>query len=185
MAKNSTAENDWVHSVLKRQNLLEPSGGNIVDLKLSWAQIEECQIVERLGEMVADINRAAGYSMLELQDYLPPQTTVVRIVFSKWHAEYVLEIIARERGAAEVVFYSLGKISELWRSYFRSQSQSVNPSISLELNIHPAEILSDDLQSWFSYLVSGFKNRLKPNAPRQLSGSEQLESRNAVRKKSA
>jgi hypothetical protein len=61
-------------------------------------------MVERLGEMVADINSAAGYSMLELQDYLPPQATILRIVFSKWHVECVLEIIARERGAAAVVF---------------------------------------------------------------------------------
>src|ERR1700692_3488953 len=114
MAKNSKAENGWVYSVLKRQNLLDPNGENIVDLKLSWAQIEECRIVERLGEIVGDINSAAGYSMLELQDYLPPQPTVLRIVFPKWHAEYVLEIIAREHGAAAVVFYSLSKISELW-----------------------------------------------------------------------
>lgn len=185
MAKNSKAENGWVYSVLKRQNLLDPNGENIVDLKLSWAQIEECRIVERLGEIVGDINSAGGYSMLELQDYLPPQPTVLRIVFSKWHAEYVLEIIAREHGAAAVVFYSLSKISELWKPYFRNQSRSANPSISLELNIHPAEILSDDLQRWFSYLVSGFKNKLKPNVPRQLSGKDHLESRPAVRKKSA
>jgi hypothetical protein len=119
MAKNIKAEGDWINSVLKQRNLLQPKEENSVDLKPCWAQIEECRIVERLGETVADINSAAGYSMLELQDHLPPQTTVLRIVFSKWHTEYILEIIARERGAAAVVFYSLSKISELWEPYFR------------------------------------------------------------------
>ena len=185
MAQEIKAQGDWINSVLKQRNLLQPREENSVDLKPSWAQIEECRMVERMGEIVEDINGAAGYYMLELQDYLPPQVTILRIVFAKWHAEYVLEIVARECGAAAVVFYSLSRISELWKPYFRNQSRSVNPSISLELDIHPAEILDDDLQRWFSYLLSGFKNKLKPNAARQPSEKEDLETRAAVRKESA
>ena len=93
---------------------------NSFDLKPCWAQIEECRIVERMGEVVADINGAAGYCMLELQDFLPPQRTILNIRFSKRYAEYDLEMVAREHGAAAVVFYSLSKISDLWEHYFRN-----------------------------------------------------------------
>jgi hypothetical protein len=161
MAKNNKAEDNWINSVLIRQNLVEPNKGHFIDLKPCWDQVGECRMVERIGEIVEDINGAAGYYMLELQDFLPPQTTILTIRFSKRFAEYVLEIMAREDGAAAVAFYSLSKISDLWERYFRNQSPR-NPSISLELDFHPAEILNDDLQRWFSYLVSGFDKKLKP-----------------------
>jgi hypothetical protein len=185
MAKNFQAEGDWINSVLKQRNLLQPKKNNSVDLKPCWAQIEECRMVERMGQIVEDINRAAGYSILELQEFLPPQTTILRIGFSKRFAEHVLEIVAREVGAAAVVFYSLSKVFDFWEHYFRNQSRLRKPSISLELDIHPAEILDDDLQRWFSYLLSGFKNKFKPNAAQQLSEKEYKEFSTAGRKKSA
>jgi hypothetical protein len=182
LSKDIKAENDWINSLLRRQDLVRPIEENSVDLKPCWAQIEECRIVERIGEVVADINGAVGYCMLELQDYLPPQRTILSIKFSKRYAEYVLEMVAREHGAAAVVFYSLSKISGLWEHYFRNQSPLRNSSISLRLDIHPAEILSDDLQRWFSYLLSGFKNKLKPNAARQISEKEYTKFRAVFRK---
>jgi hypothetical protein len=184
MAKNNKAENDWINSVLIQQNLVEPKEEHFVDLKPCWAKMEECRLVESIGEMVADINGAAGYYMLELQDFLPPQTTILIIRFPKRFVEYVLEIMAREDGAAAVAFYSLSKISELWEHYFRNQSPR-KPSISLELDFHPAEILNDDLQRWFSYILSGFDKKLKPNAAHQMSEKENTELSAAVRKKSA
>ena len=185
MSKNIKAQNDWVNSLLTQQNLVHPKEENAVDLKPCWAQIEECRMVERMGQMVGDINRAAGYYMLELQEFLPPQPTILRIGFSKRFAEYVLEIVARDGGAAAVVFYSLSKVFDLWEHYFRNQSRSRRPSVSLELDIHPAEILDDDLQRWFSYLLSGFKNKLKPHAAQQMYGKECKGYSAAVRKKSA
>jgi hypothetical protein len=184
MAKNNKSENDWINSVLIQQNLVLPKKEHSVDLRPCWAQIEEYRMVERIGEIVADINGAAGYCMLELQDYLPPQTTILSIRFSKRYAEYVLEIMAREACAAAVVFYSLSKVFDLWEHYFRNQSRR-KPSISLKLDFHPAEILNDDLQRWFSYLLSRFDKKLKPNAGQQMSEKEYTEFSAAVRKKSA
>jgi hypothetical protein len=184
MAKNNKAENDWINSVLIQQNLIPPKKEHSVDLKPCWAQMEECRMVERMGQMVEDINGAAGHYMLELQEFLPLQTTILRIGFSKRFAEYVLEILARDGGAGAVVFYSLSKVSDLWEHYFRNQSRR-NPSISLKLDFHPAEILNDDLQRWFSYLLSGFDKKLKPNAAQQISEKEYTEFSAAVRKKSA
>jgi hypothetical protein len=184
LSKNIKAENDWINSVLIRHNLVQPKKENSVALKPCWAQMEECRMVERIEQVVADINGAAGYYMLDLQAFLPPQTTILTIRFSKRYAEYVLEIMAREDSAAAVVFYSLSKISNLWEHYFRNQSRR-KPSISLKLDFHPAEILNDDLQRWFSYLLSGFDKKLKPNAAQQMSEKEYTEFSAAVRKKSA
>jgi hypothetical protein len=184
MAKNSKAGNDWINSVLIQQNLVEPKEEQFVDLKPCWVQMEECRMMERIGEMVADINRAAGYYMLDLQEFLPAQKTILTIRFSKRYAEYVLEIMARQDGAAAVVFYSMNKLSDLWEHYFRNQSRR-KPSISLQLDFHPAEILSNDLQRWFSYLLSGFDRKLKPSAAHQMSEKEHAEFSAAVRNKSA
>jgi hypothetical protein len=184
MAKNNKAENDWINSVLRQKNLIEPKEVHFVDLNPCWAQMGECRMVERIGEMVADINGAAGYCMLELQDYLPPQTTILTIRFCKRYSEFVLEIMAREDSAAAVAFYSLSKISDLWEHYFRNRSRR-KPSISLQFNFDPAEILNDDLQRWFFYLLSGFDKKLKPNAAHQMSEKEHTEFSAAVRKKSA
>jgi hypothetical protein len=184
MAKKNKDENDWINSVLRQKNLIEPKDVHFVDLNPCWAQVAECRMVERIGQIVADINEAAGYYMLELQDFLPPQSTILTIRFSKRHFEYVLEIVAREDGAATVVFYSLSKLFDLWEHYFRNQSRR-KPSISHKLVFHPAEILNDDLQRWFSYLLSGFEKKLKPNAAQQMSEKEHTEFSAAVRKKSA
>ena len=182
MDKKIGADNDWINSLLIRRNLLQPKKENSDDWKACWAQIEECQLAERLRQIVADVNGAAGHYILELQDYLPPQRTILRIRFSKQHTEYVLKIVAREGGPA-VVFYSRSKTSYLGEHYFRNQSR--NRSVSLKLDIHPAEILSDDLQRWFSYLLSGFNNEFKPHAAQQLSEKEYKEFSAAVSKKSA
>jgi hypothetical protein len=82
VAKITKAGDNWINSLLKRK-LLQPKEENSVDLKPCWAQIEECRMVERVGEIVEDINGAAGNHILELQDYLSPQATILRVVFSK------------------------------------------------------------------------------------------------------
>ena len=185
MAKNIKTQGDWVNSLLKQQKLVLPNEENSVDLKPCWAQIEECQMSERVRQIVADINRAAGYYMLELQDFLPPQRSILSIRFSKRYADYALEIVAREGGVASVVFHSLSKVFAFWEHYFGNQSRLRKPSISFQLDIHPAEILDDDLQRWFSYLLSGFKNKLKPHAAQKIYGKECKGYSAAVRKKSA
>lgn len=185
MAKDMKAQGDWVNSLLRQQNLALPNEDNSVDLKPCWAQIEECQMAERMRQIVTDINRAAGYYMLELQDFLPPQKTILTISFSKRFAEYVLEIVAREGGAATAVFYSLSKVFDLWENYFRGQRRSRKPSIALEFDFYPAEIQNEDLQRWFSYLLSGFKSVLKPHASPHMSEKEYRKFSAAGRNKSA
>ena len=185
MDKKIKTENDWINSLLTQENLLQPKKQSSVDLKYAWTQIEECQLAERISKIVADINEAAGYHVLDLLDFLPPQTTILRVKYSKRYTDYVFAIVAREGGVA-VVFSSLCKVSTPWKHFFRNQSRSRKRSTSLELDIHPAEILSDDyLQKWFFYLLSEFNNKFKPHAAQPLSEKEYTDFIAAFRKASA
>jgi hypothetical protein len=184
MVKNNKAGNEWINSVLIQQNLVEPKEEQFVDLKPCWARVEECRMVERIGKIAADINEAAGYYVLELHDFLPPQATILSVKYSKRFSEYMLEIMAGEDGAATVAFYSLSKISALWELSFRNQPRR-KPTMFLEFDFHPFEIQDADLRRWFSYLLSGFEKKLKPSAPQQMSEKENAELSRAFRQKSA
>ena len=103
--------------------------------------------------------------MLQLLDYMPPQKTVLHISFSKKRYKHVMEIVLRERGST-VVFYSVRKFSEVWERYFPNRTRKSHQTKVLELDFHAAEVLEENIESWFSYLLSGFEKSFKPN-PRQ------------------
>jgi hypothetical protein len=54
--------------------------------------------------------------------------------------------------------------------------------IFVDQEIHPAEILSEDLRTWFAYLLSRFARKFKPRATQRLSETKTLESSAAFRK---
>jgi hypothetical protein len=167
------ASQKWISSLLTQLDLVRENDTH-VDLKLYWDQLEQCQLPERIRKVVADVNGAAGYHVLELLDYLPPQKTVLHVAFSKNRYKHVMEIELSERGAT-VVFYSLRKFHDAWERYFPNHARKSNPTTVLELDIHANEVLDVNIESWFSYLLSGFQKSFKPN-PRRLS-SERSELR--------
>ena len=154
----------WINSLLTQLDLVRRDEG-LVDLNLYWDQLEQCHLPERIRKVVGDVNGAAGYHVLELLDFLPPQTTVLHVAFSTKRFKHVMEIELNERGAT-VVFFSLRKFYEAWERYFPSRTRRSDRTTVLELDIHPAEILEENIESWFSYLLSGFDKSFKPN-PKQ------------------
>lgn len=141
-----------------------------VDTRLQRAQIEECRLPERIGKIAADLNRAAGYHLLEMVDFLPPQSTILRISFSKGETDYDMEIVLREDSAAVVFSYRKG-ISRGWARYFSISAQRRNRITFLDLDFHAAEILEEDIEDWFCYLLSGFERRLRPSRRLQVTGN--------------
>lgn len=181
MDKKNSNESEWISSFLQRQKLTHYGEEDAVDVTSFRAQVEECQLAERIRNVVTDINKTAGYRILELLDFLSPQRTILTVTFSERRTEYVLEILVREGGPA-VVFYSLSKFSDTREHFFQNRSQSDKPMIFLDQEIHPAEILSEDLRTWFSYLLSRFARKFKPKATQLLSETKTLESSAAFRK---
>ena len=161
---------NWINSLLSELDLVRKDE-SLVDLKLYWDELEQCHLPERIRKVVADVNGAAGYHVLELLDFLPPQQTVLRMAFSRNRYKHIMEIALSERGAT-VVFYSLRRFSDAWERYFPNHVRKSNRTTVLELDIHAAEVLEENIESWFSYLLSGFEKSFKPNPKQLAKGSE-------------
>ena len=162
----------WINSLLTQLDLMRRDEG-LVDLNLYWDQLEQCHLPERIRKVVGDVNGAAGYHVLELLDFLPPQTTVLHVAFSKNRYKHIMEIELSERGAT-VVFYSLKKFHDAWERYFPNRARKSNRTTVLELDFHAAEVLEENIESWFSYLLSGFEKNFKPNPKQPLSAGSEL-----------
>ena len=144
-----------------------------VDPRLYRAQIEECQLPERIGKIVSELNRAAGYHLLEMVEFLPPQKTVLRVSFSKYQTDYEMEIVLGEHSAA-VVFYSLKETSKRWVRHFSVFTRRRNRTTFFDLDFRAAEIREENINNWFSYLLSGFEKKFKPSPKPQPSESSGL-----------
>jgi hypothetical protein len=173
----------WINPLLTKLNLVQAKQ-SLVDFRPYWAKMEECRLQERIRRVVADVNGTAGYHVLELLDFLPPQETVLRVSFSKQQTDYVMEIRLRESGTS-LVFYSVRKTPDTWGRYFPNHARKGMRVSIFEQDFHPAEILEVDIQSWISYLLSGFENKFKPSERRQLSQKSDLRMSAAVGKASA
>ena len=183
MDSKNNGHQSWISPLLTHLNLVQEEQ-SLADFRPHWAQMEECQLPERIRRVVADVNGAAGYHVLELLDFLPPQKTVLRISYSKQETDYIMEILLRESGGA-LVFYSARKTPDRWGRYFQNHARKGKRVNILEQDFHPAEILDEDIRSWVSYLLSGFENKFKPSEKRQFSGKSDLCMNAAVGKASA
>jgi hypothetical protein len=160
LAEKKETPHRWINTLLSQLDLADTREER-VDLRPQWSRIEESRLPERIRQVVADVNGAAGYHLLEMLDYLPPQKTVLRMSFSKNHTEHVMEIEVDENGST-LVFYSAEKSPDIWERYFRNHARKANRVTFLELDLHPSEILEEDVRAWVSYVLSGFKNKFKP-----------------------
>jgi hypothetical protein len=151
---------DGINPILAQLDLVRRNEAPI-DPRHYRAQIEECQLPERIGKIVADLNRAAGYHLLEMVYFLPPQKTVLRVSFSKDETDYEMEIVLDEHSAA-VVFYSLKGISKGWARYFSISTRRRNRTTFFDLDFQAAEIQEENLNNWFSYLLSGLEKKFRP-----------------------
>ena len=157
----------WINSLLTQLDLVRKDE-DLVDLRPYWEQLEQCNLPERFRKIVAEVNGAAGYHVLELLDFLPPQKTVLNISFSKNRYKHIMEIQLSEHGGT-VVFYSLRRFYDAWERYFPNRARKSNRTLVLELDFHPAEVLDENIESWLSYLLSGFDKSFKPNPKHALS----------------
>jgi hypothetical protein len=183
MEKNSNGKQSWISPLLTKLDLVQ-ANVELIDFRPCWAHLEECRLPERMRKIVADVNGAAGYHVLELLDFLPPQKTVLRVSYSEQRNEHVMQIVVRENGAG-VIFYSIRKTRDMWERYFPNRSRKGSRMTVLDLDLHPMEILEEDIQNWISYLLSGFEKKFKPHAKQQLSESSDLRMSAAVGKASA
>lgn len=150
---------DWINPQLKRLNL---AGQKTVNPALDtyWSQIEESELTERIGKLVTEVNRAAGYHILRMVDFLPPQKSILRVSFIKGRYKHSMEILIRDSGI--VLLFSTRKHSGIdWLGLFSAISMRNRSTVVWEQVIHPGQIAEQNIQSWLSYLLSGLDKKFR------------------------
>jgi len=157
---NQKRGNDhWINPLLERLHLLREREEDLVQ-DICWKQIEECELVERIGRLVVEVNRAAGYRVLEMVDFLSPQKNVLRVTFERDRVKHNLEFAIRESGI--VLMFSTTRLDSAgWRRRFSSHSMKSDSTLVWEQTIHPEEISERNIQAWISYLLSGLDKKFR------------------------
>jgi len=172
----------WIDPLLKRFDLVRKSEEALAR-DTCWRQIEECELSDRIGRLVAEVNRVAGYHVLEMVDFLPPQKNVLRVFFDRHRVRHNLEIVIRESGIV-LMFSTTRRVSTGWGRYV-SISLRNSSTLVWDQIIHPEEILEQNIQAWVSYLLSGLDKKFRLDQILQASPTAESDLSAALRKASA
>jgi hypothetical protein len=149
----------WINPLLERLNLVRKSEEDL-ERDACWTQLEECELGDRIGRLVAEVNRAAGYHILEMVDFLPPQKNVLRVSFERHQVRHSMEIAIRKSGIV-LMFSTRKRLSIGWGRYISTHSMRRNSTLIWEESIHPEEIVDQNIQAWISYLLSGLDKKFR------------------------
>jgi len=181
---NQRRGNDlWINPLLTRLDLVSQREQDLTR-SAHWHKIEECEITERIGRLVTEVNRAAGYHVLEMVEFLPPQKNILRVSFERKGAKHRLELAIRDSGIV-LMFSSTKGIFTGWRHRFISRSGRKSSSLAWEEFIHPEEISEQNIQAWLSYLLSGLDKKFRLDQILQASLTPDGEVSESLRKASA
>jgi hypothetical protein len=181
---NQRQGNDyWISPLLSKLNLIKAEEAN-ADPRHYWKSIEECKLLERIGKVTAEINGAAGYHVLQMVEYLPPQKKVIHISFKRKRVKHRLELVLRNEGIL-LVFSTARHILPRWDCFFRQASLKDNSTVVWEQIIRPEEILEENIQAWLSYLLSGLDKKFRLDQILRASASQETALDAALRKASA
>jgi hypothetical protein len=150
---------NWINPLLNRLDLVRKREEDLAQ-NTYWRQIEECELADRIGKLISEVNRAAGYHVLEMVDFLAPQKNVLRVSFHQDRVKHNLEIVIRESGIL-LMFSTTRHVSSGWGRYVSIHSKKNNSTLVWEQTIHPEEILEQNIQAWLSYLLSGLDKKFR------------------------
>lgn len=173
----------WINPLLQRLNLVRKSDADLAR-DMCWRQIEECELSDRIGKVVSEVNRAAGYHILEMLDFLPPQKNVLRVTFDRLRVKHSLEIVIRESGIV-LMFSTRRRLPIGWGRYISTRSMRHNSTLVWDQIIHPADVLDQNIQAWISYLLSGLDKKFRLDQILHASSTAEQELNEAFRKASA
>jgi len=173
----------WIDPLLERLDLVRKVDQDSARSGY-WKQVEDCGLADCVGKLVSEVNRAAGYHVLEMVDFLPPQKNVLRISFHKLRVKHNMEIAIRDSGL--VLMFSTTRLpSSVLSRYFSAISQKSNSTLIWEEVIHPAELSEQNVQAWISYLLSGLDKKFRLDQILQASATANADFGAALRKLSA
>jgi hypothetical protein len=151
---------NWARPVLKEMGLLENRAAQ-GDLDVFRNELERWKLVDRVRETASHINQEANRQILELLEFLPPARSIVRVGFASHKANAYLEIVVRPSGP-KAVFYTYKKPRVGLTRFFGGDNSAPSCKVEFSLQFRPEAVTSGDLRMWFVYLISGFKQELRP-----------------------
>lgn len=157
------ANHNWIRPLLSDLDLIghTPEAKDPAEI---WKELERSRLLDRLRELPALINKEAGYPLVNVQWFLPPQKVVCTFTVRKPKTEYGIQIVLR-KGGPVLVFYSKKPRSRGNSSgygLYRYLGVGTGVDVKLRRAIRPTEVTDQDLQEWFSYLLSGFQDSFQP-----------------------
>jgi hypothetical protein len=173
----------WINPLLTRLNLVRKSRQDSDQVNF-WKQIEDSELADRIGRLVAEINAAAGYHVLEMLDFLPPQNNVLRVSFERHRIKHNLEIAIRDYGIV-LMFSSTRRVLTGLESYIPGNSMRDSLTLDWEQMIHPAEVVEPNIQAWLSYLLSGLDKEFRLDQILRASSEAEADKSTSLRKASA
>jgi hypothetical protein len=181
MSQRRTSDH-WINPLLTRFNLLRKTEEALAR-DAYWRQIEKCELSDRVARLVSEVNRTAGYHILEMVDFLPPQKNVLRISFERNGVKHVMEIVIRESGVV-LMFSTSRRISAGW-GIMTSSSKRRSTSLVWNQIIYPEEVLEQNIQAWISYLLSGLDKKFRLDQMLHPSDNAEADFNETLRKASA
>jgi hypothetical protein len=180
----SRGNDHWINPLLTRLNLVRNEEEEDLARRTYWDQIEACRLAERVGRLVTEVNREAGYHVLEMVEFLPPQKNILRISFDRQRVKHNLEIVIRDSGIV-LMFSTTRRFSTGWGRYVSIHAGRRSSTLVWEQNLRPEEILEQNIQAWLSYLLSGLDKQFRLDQILQATQSADAGLSEALRKLSA
>jgi hypothetical protein len=176
MSAQDHSTQKWINPLLEKLELARPKS-NPIDIRILWAELEEYHLPDRIHTVTANINHEAGYHVLNLLDYLPPQRSVVRVVYPKNKFEFVMAIVLLANGPA-VTFHSARVVVSRWDRYIPGRSSSREHPNEMIRGFRAPEVTDRIIQEWFSFLLSGFSREFEGalRAPMSARGDSRINS---------
>lgn len=174
----------WINPLLTRLNLVRNREEEDIARRAYWDKVEASQLAERVGRLVSEVNREAGYHVLEMVEFLPPQKNIVRVSFDRQRVKHNMEIVIRDSGVV-LMFSTTRRFLTGWGRYIATHSGRKSSTLVWEQDIRPEEILEQNIQAWLSYLLSGLDKQFRLDQIIQSTQSNDAGLSDALRKLSA
>ena len=153
--------NSWIGDVLQKFRLRE----NVIDdsrIDRFRLMIDRSSLPERMNATCAAINAQAGQGIIYQEVLLKPHPVVRRYTIADHKITTIMELAILFEGPG--VVFSFNNTNPWVKSIKRycGYNTEVKNHILCKLVIDPATVSDAELQRWFTYLLSGLRNSLKP-----------------------
>ena len=132
-------------------------------------QLDRSELLATMGRVADTVNFKAGELLIDVQSYLPPEALVRSFCFQRHGQDYLLQL--ESWGPQPTVVFMTRKWRNLlcpnfltWFYHLLGVEECVVDLRHSSL-FRAEQITEADVESWFTYLISGFDRAFTPSIP--------------------